>query len=207
MRNRIPLMNDWCFVRECSDPSVMPDQDICGKRYAQRAGGSTQIRVYSNQPTVTLYLNGAAVGSLTAEKVFVFEVALQPGMNTLLAQAGDVWDTAVLERVDQEPAIYTLPSVKMRHACRKELLRRAAEKPAVADLPLLDEKLSDLISRPEYALSLNQALTVVFRLGEFGQGDVQSFLSRIGDVSLRQLQPLQADPELFDALKRVLADI
>ena len=31
---------------------------LCGKRYAQRAGDTTKIRVYSNQPKVSLYLNG-----------------------------------------------------------------------------------------------------------------------------------------------------
>ena len=42
--------------------------------------------------------------------VFVFEVKLRPGMNTLMAEAGSAYDTAELEKVDLEPAVYTLPS-------------------------------------------------------------------------------------------------
>ena len=41
---------------------------LCGKRYAQRAGETTEIRVYSNQPSVTLFLNGEKVEELSADK-------------------------------------------------------------------------------------------------------------------------------------------
>ena len=91
-----------------------PMVHVCGKRYAQRAGETTQIRVYSNQPTVTLYVNGKPVGTQSADKVFVFDVALQMGANIVVAAAGDVKDSATLERVEKEPAIYVLPEVSER---------------------------------------------------------------------------------------------
>ena len=91
-----------------------PMVHLCGKRYAQRAGETTQIRVYSNLPTVTLYLNGEKVGEQTAEKVFVFEVALAAGFNTIVAEAGDLKDTMTLEKVEKEPSIYVLPEVNER---------------------------------------------------------------------------------------------
>ena len=82
---------------------------LCGKRYAQRAGETTEIRVYSNQETVALYLNGKLAEEKSAEKVFVFNVTLKEGFNLLLAKAGEVKDTMTLEKVDEEPAIYHLP--------------------------------------------------------------------------------------------------
>ena len=91
-----------------------PMVHLCGKRYAQRAGETTQIRAYSNLPTVTLYLNGEKVGEQTAEKVFVFEVALADGFNTIVAEAGDQKDTMTLEKVEKEPSIYVLPEVNER---------------------------------------------------------------------------------------------
>ncbi len=91
-----------------------PMVHVCGRRYAQRAGETTQIRVYSNQPTVTLYLNGEKAGEQTAEKVFVFEVSLKDGFNTVLAQAGGVKDSITLEKVEKEPSIYVLPEVNER---------------------------------------------------------------------------------------------
>lgn len=87
---------------------------LCGRRYGQRAGESTQIRVYSNQPTVTLYLNGEEVEEKSADKVFVFNVALKEGFNTVLAVAGNVKDSMTLEKVEKEPSIYILPEVNER---------------------------------------------------------------------------------------------
>lgn len=87
---------------------------LCGKRYAQRAGETTEIRVYSNQPAVSLYLNGELVEEKCAEKVFIFTVALKEGQNILLAVAGDVKDSITLEKVEKEPAIYQLPEVNER---------------------------------------------------------------------------------------------
>ena len=91
-----------------------PMVHLCGKRYSQRAGETTQIRVYSNQPSVTLYLNGEKVEAQSSDKVFVFQVALAEGFNTLLAVAGEVKDTMTLEKVEKEPSIYVLPEVNER---------------------------------------------------------------------------------------------
>ena len=91
-----------------------PMVHVCGRRYAQRAGETTQIRVYSNQPAVTLWLNGEKVGEQSADKVFVFEVALKDGFNTVVAEAGGVRDSITLEKVEKEPAIYVLPEVNER---------------------------------------------------------------------------------------------
>jgi len=91
-----------------------PMVHICGKRYAKRAGETTEIRVYSNQPSVTLYLNGEKAEEKSAEKVFVFTVSLKEGFNTILADAGAVKDTATLEKVEKEPDIYVLPEVNER---------------------------------------------------------------------------------------------
>ncbi len=91
-----------------------PMVHVCGRRYAQRAGETTEIRVYSNQPAVTLYLNGEKAGGLSADKVFVFNVALKEGHNTVLAAAGDVKDSITLEKVEKEPEIYVLPEVNER---------------------------------------------------------------------------------------------
>lgn len=91
-----------------------PMVHVCGRRYAQRAGEITEIRVYSNQPEVILYLNGKKAGELSADKVFVFHVALQDGQNTVLAVAGDVKDCITLEKVEKEPEIYVLPEVNER---------------------------------------------------------------------------------------------
>ncbi len=94
--------------------SKEPMVRIAGRRYAQRAGDSTKVKVYSNQDTVTLYLNGEIAGVQTAHRVFEFEVALAEGQNILVALAGDVADSITLEKVEKEPAIYVLPEFNDR---------------------------------------------------------------------------------------------
>lgn len=91
-----------------------PMVHICGRRYAQRAGETTEVRVYSNQKTVRLYLNGKLLEEKCADKVFVFTVALKEGQNILLAVAGHAKDSITLEKVEKEPAIYVLPEVNER---------------------------------------------------------------------------------------------
>ena len=91
-----------------------PMVHICGRRYAQRAGETTEIRVYSNQPEVELFLNSKSMGKQTADKVFVFTVSLESGFNTVCASVGDIKDSITLEKVDKEPAIYVLPEVTER---------------------------------------------------------------------------------------------
>ncbi len=94
--------------------SKEPVLHLCGRRYAQRAGDTTEIRVYSNQPTVALYLNGKLVEEKSADKVFVFRAALEEGQNIVTAVSGDLKDSMTLEKVEKEPAIYVLPEVNER---------------------------------------------------------------------------------------------
>ena len=93
-----------------SDPFV----HLCGRRYVHRAESQTEIKVYSNQDTVVLYVNGKEVGQQTAHRVFKFNVALEEGFNTILAVAGDVKDSITLEKVEKEPDYYTLPEFNER---------------------------------------------------------------------------------------------
>lgn len=49
---------------------------LCGKRYVNRAEEKTEIRVYSNLPSITLYVDGEKKETQTGKAVFVFHVDL-----------------------------------------------------------------------------------------------------------------------------------
>ena len=87
-----------------------PMVHLCGKRYAQRAGDVREIKVYTNQETVELYLNGKKVGEAAAvDHICKFDVQLAEGQNIFLAVANGVKDTMTIEKVEAEPEIYTRP--------------------------------------------------------------------------------------------------
>lgn len=87
-----------------------PMVHLCGKRYAQRAGETVEIKAYTNQESVVLYMNGEKVGEQAAvDHICRFTVSMKDGFNTFLAIAGDVKDTMTLEKVETEPEIYIFP--------------------------------------------------------------------------------------------------
>jgi beta-galactosidase len=73
---------------------------ICGKRYADRTEDMTEVKVYSNQPEVTLLVDGEIVKRQEGKRVFVFQVPLT-GEHLIRAMAGDCMDTAVIRKVSQ----------------------------------------------------------------------------------------------------------
>lgn len=137
-----------------------PMVHLCGKRYAQRAGETTEIRVYSNQPEVALYLNGELVEEKASDKVFVFTVALKDGFNILMAVAGDVKDTMTLEKVEKEPEIYVLPEVNERAEGVANWFKRAGNMDLSAPMEFPEGKFS--IKTPIYkSANCPKALEIV----------------------------------------------
>lgn len=91
---------------------------VCGRRYAQRAMDKTTVKVYSNQPRVTLLVNGTEFATLEADKIFVFEnVPMNDGFTQITAVAGDCKDSIALEKVAEKPSIYTLPPDNDEELC------------------------------------------------------------------------------------------
>ncbi len=87
--------------------SKEPFVHICGKRYKNRAEMRTKIKVYSNQPEVTLYLNGKEFEKQSGEKVFTFIVPLE-GKAKIEAKAGKQSDSAEIVHADSPNPEYKL---------------------------------------------------------------------------------------------------
>ena len=80
---------------------------LCGRRYAQRTGDETTVKVYSNLTQVELYVNGELFATQEGNKVFVFEhVPLRDGFTFIGARAGGCFDSITLERVEQPNPAY-----------------------------------------------------------------------------------------------------
>ena len=56
--------------------SKTPFVHLCGRRYIERTERETEIKVYSNQPLVTLFVDGQKFATQTGDKVFTFTVPI-----------------------------------------------------------------------------------------------------------------------------------
>ena len=88
---------------------------ICSKRFVERTGSTATVKVYSNQSTVALYVNGNKVGEQTGEHVFTFKVPMNGELH-IQAVAGDRTDESVIRHVDTPNPEYKLHKTKSKSA-------------------------------------------------------------------------------------------
>ena len=88
---------------------------ICSKRFVERTGSTATVKVYSNQSTVALYVNGNKVGEQTGEHVFTFKVPLNGELH-IQAVAGDRTDESVIRHVGTPNPEYKLHKTKSKSA-------------------------------------------------------------------------------------------
>jgi beta-galactosidase len=87
--------------------SPYPFVHICGKRYINRTEDITVVKVYSNQPQVSLYNNGSLIETKNGDKIFTFEVKLEDD-NDIVATSGSLKDNIVLKKVEVADPDYRL---------------------------------------------------------------------------------------------------
>ena len=92
-----------------NDPMV----HICSKRFVDRHTKTINVKVYSNQDSVILYLNGKELETKSStNNVYIFEVKLKKRKNAITAKAGTLSDTAVFNRVRKQNMDYVLPETE-----------------------------------------------------------------------------------------------
>ena len=84
-----------------------PFVHICSKRYTDRTENEIEVKVYSNQKNVTLYVDGERLAEQEGEHIFKFRVKLN-GETKVQAVAGDSIDDAVFRKVDAPNPDYKL---------------------------------------------------------------------------------------------------
>ncbi len=88
-----------------------PFVHLCGKRYIDRVEDVTKVTVYSNQPSVELFVNGVSLGVKEAEDHFFYFEVPNAGESKLEAVAGQCRDESVIRKVDTFNEAYRLVEV------------------------------------------------------------------------------------------------
>ena len=92
-----------------------PFVHICSKRFTDRTQSEIEVKVYSNQKNVSLYVNGAKLDEQEGEHIFKFRVKLN-GETKVQAVAGDCIDEAVFTKVSTPNPAYKLTKSKTKSA-------------------------------------------------------------------------------------------
>lgn len=92
--------------------SKTPFVHLCGVRYVDRAEDVTTVKVYSNQPQVTLLVDGKEMGTQEGGKVFRFEVPLT-GEHFIEAKADGCSAVMHIRKAAQPNPDYVLPGAQV----------------------------------------------------------------------------------------------
>ena len=82
-----------------------PFVHLCAKGYANRAEETTQIKVYSNQNSVTLFMDGKEIGTCEGKTVFTWDVKIT-GTHEFRAVSGECTDTMTITKVAEPDESY-----------------------------------------------------------------------------------------------------
>ena len=88
---------------------------ICSKRFTDRTESEIEVKVYSNQKAVALYVDGKKLEEKSGDKVFTFRVPLNSTVE-VRATAGECIDTAIFRKVDAPNPSYKLVKTKSKSA-------------------------------------------------------------------------------------------
>ena len=101
---------DVFYLYKAAWNKTEPFVHICGRRYANRSEKETEIKVYSNQDKVTLYIDEKEVECLEGDKIFRFKCTIN-GTHTVCAKADNCSDEIGINYVDTPDESYIFNKV------------------------------------------------------------------------------------------------
>ena len=151
-----------------------PFVHICGKRYVDRVEDVTRVTVYSNQPEVELFVNGASLGAQRSDVHFFYFDVPNSGESVLRAVAGECTDESRIRKVETFNEAYRL---KLKGAVLNWFDITEPE-----GRFSLNDKMGDIMDNPESARIIGELLEKL--MGAAG-GKSSGF--EIADENLRKM--------------------
>jgi beta-galactosidase len=198
------LRKDAFYLYKAAWNRKEPFVHLCGKRYINRCENETEIKVYSNQPHVKLYVDGAFVGEQDGRTEFRFRIPLM-GEHLVEAFAGDAHDSLCIRRVSEpdESYIFNKAAASVTNWFDSDDIDPAC-------FSIMDT-LGEIRSHPQAGAIVNQMMA----RGASERGDVaaavkdnpalQRMMGRMTMMSL--LKQSGADEESIKQLNRILQGI
>lgn len=133
---------------------------ICGSRYRDRREEVTEVKVYSNQKEVSLYVDGRRLETQKGSRIFRFEVPVT-GEHTIAAKTGEQSDEIRIRKVEEMNPDYVMGEIK-------EVINWFDDDEYKPDCYSIKDKMSELQASPKVGAILAQMM----QQGAGARGDV-----------------------------------
>lgn len=132
--------------------STDPFIHICGRRYVNRAEEETEIKIYSNQNEIALYVDGRLAEVKQGDKIFTFYIKLS-GEHTVEARCENstVMDKICIRKVKEEDKTYQM--------VKKEAVVNWFDKEQLDPTCFsIQDKMGDIMKHPEGAALIERMM-------------------------------------------------
>ena len=200
------LKKDAFYLYKAAWNHTEPFVHLCGSRYVDRTEEVTEIKVYSNQNEVSLYLDGKLFATKQGHVVFSFQVPIS-GEHTIEARAEDCTSVMLVRKVAEPNPAYRKPG----RAASTDVTNWFDKGEADPNCYSILDTLGEIRQNPEAAAIIDQMMAK----GAESHGEIaetvkdnpalQRMMNRITLVSL--LKQSGADEESIKQLNRILQGI
>lgn len=141
--------------------SKEPFVHICSSRYVDRPSDKITVKVYSNQPSVTLYVDEKEFATVEADKVFVFDnVPVSDSGTAVKAVSGQSVDTATFRHTDKPNPDYSVPISENNGKNWFDGIDDEEEVVIPPDCFGFDDKIGDLMKTAEGEKFVNEVIAM-----------------------------------------------
>ena len=135
---------------------------ICGRRYVDRKEDTTEVKVYSNQTTVSLYVDGTLLETQDGSRIFRFAVPMT-GEHEIVAKAGAEEDSIHIRKVEEANPDYVMGEIK-------DVINWFDDEPYKPECYSIKDKMSEIKASPKAGAILAELMAQA--PGAESRGDV-----------------------------------
>ena len=135
---------------------------ICGSRYVDRKEDTTEVKVYSNQTTVSLYVDGILLETQEGSRIFRFAVPMT-GEHEIVAKAGAEEDSIHIRKVEEANPDYVMGEIK-------DVINWFDDEPYKPECYSIKDKMSEIKASPKAGAILAELMAQA--PGAESRGDV-----------------------------------
>ncbi|MCR5101503.1 MAG: glycoside hydrolase family 2 protein [Butyrivibrio sp.] len=188
-----------------SDPFV----HLCSKRYHDRIEDTTEIKVYSNKESVTLYVDGKEIETKKGAHVFKFNVEIN-GVHKIKVVSDDVCDEMEIAHVNEPNPNYFAGADKVRNWF-DEPEEKAEEKEGYLSI---NSTMAEIQAVPEGKAFIDKFMDKMKSKTAGGMGEgveiseaMQALIARQPLIKLIQQGGMELDTEQINQINSILLNI